>query len=99
MTDIMTDEEIEFAKAQWDLDTQLVFFEYLVNLRDQGITNMWGAAEFLEVRFGVTTDGFITGTILTSKDILLNWSDTFDLPMEQQPDDGRTLRDAMPFGG
>jgi hypothetical protein len=93
MSAIITDKEIAYYKALWDLDTQLVFFEYLVNLRDQGITNMMGAAEFLEVRFGVTTDGFITGTILTSKDILLTWINTFDLPVEQQPSDGRTLRD------
>ena len=93
MSAIITDKEIAIYKALWELDSQLVFFEYLVNLRDQGITNMMGAAEFLEVRFGVTTDGFITGTILTSKDILLTWIGTFDLPVEQQPSDGRTLRD------
>ena len=93
MSDIMTDKEIAYAKAQLDLDAQLVFFEYLVNLRDQGITNMMGAAEFLEVRFGVTADGFITGTNRKAKDILLNWIGTFDLPLVQQPDDGRTLRD------
>ena len=99
MSAIMTDEEIAYAKALLDLDAELVVFEYLVDLREQGIHRYDGAVEFLEVRFGVTTDGFITGTILTSKDILLNWIGTFDLPTKQQPDDGRTLRDTMPFGG
>jgi len=97
MTDILTDAEIEYAKElerrrakrDWDFDAQLVFFEYLVGLRNQGITNMLGSAEFLEVEFGVDADGHITNTNRTASEILMNWIASFDLPADQQPSDGR----------
>ena len=97
MTDILTDAEIEYAKElerrrakqDWDFDTQLVFFEYLVGLRNRGITNMLGSAEFIEVEFGVDADGHITNTNRTASEILMNWIASFDLPKDQQPNDGR----------
>jgi len=97
MTAILTDEEIQYAKElerrrakrDWDFDAQLVFFEYLVGLRDRGITNMLGSAEFLEVEFGVDADGHITNTHRTASEILMNWIASFDLPADQQPSDGR----------
>jgi len=89
MSAILTDAEIQHAKElerqratqDWDFDAQLVFFEYLVRLRDRGITNMLGSAEFLEVEFGVNT--------IRSHEILTNWIRSFDLPADQQPNDGR----------
>ena len=97
MTDILTDAEIEYAKElerrrakrDWDFDAQLVFFEYLVGLRNQGITNMLGSAEFIEVEFGVDADGHIHQTNRTASEILMNWIASFDLPADQQPSDGR----------
>lgn len=103
MSAIITDEEIKYAlelerqnKRQRELDAQLVFFQYLVKLRDRGVTNMMGAAEFLEVEFGVGGNRYITGTHRTAKKILGNWIATFDLPIDEQPEDGRTLRDTTP---
>ena len=98
MTDILTDEEIQYAKDlerrratnQWDFDEQLVFFEYLVGLRNQGTTKMLGSAEFIEVEFGVDADGHIVGTNRTASEILMNWIRSFDMPEDQQPNDGRT---------
>ena len=97
MTAILTDEEIQYAKdleqrrakRQWDFDTQLVFFEYLIGLRNRGITNMLGSAEFIEVEFGVDADGRIHQTNRTASEILMNWIASFDLPADQQPNDGR----------
>lgn len=44
--------------------------EYLIDLRDSGETNMWGAAPYIEREFGVTRQ--------EAKDILLQWINTFD---------------------
>ena len=97
MSAILTDAEIahakelerQRAKQDWDFDAQLVFFEYLVGLRDRGITNMLGSVEFLEVEFGVNADGHITNTNRTAHEILMNWIRSFDLPADQRPNDGR----------
>jgi hypothetical protein len=32
------------------------YFEYLVKLRDSGVTNMWGAPEYLVKEFGLKLD-------------------------------------------
>ena len=101
MTDILTDAEIEYAKElerrrakrDWDFDAQLVFFEYLIGLRNRGIVNMLGCAEFLEVEFGVDANGIIHQTNRTASEILRNWIASFDLPIVQQPNDGRALND------
>ena len=45
------------------------YFDYLVELRDSGVTNMWGAAPYLEREFNLTRN--------EAKDILLAWIKTF----------------------
>ncbi len=45
-------------------------FEYLDGLRDDGNTNMWGAAPFLERERGLS--------ISDARSILQKWMDTFD---------------------
>lgn len=44
--------------------------EYLVALRDSGVTNMWGAAVYLERDFGMTRR--------EASDVLLQWIKSFD---------------------
>jgi len=44
--------------------------DYLIDLRDSGVTNMWGAAPYIEREFGVTRQ--------EAKDILLEWIKSFD---------------------
>lgn len=46
------------------------YFDYLVELRDSGETNMWGAAPYLVREFGVTYE--------ESKKILVRWIESFD---------------------
>ncbi len=45
------------------------YFDYLVELRDSGETNMWGAAPYIQREFGVTYK--------EAKDILLAWIESF----------------------
>ena len=45
------------------------YFEYLVELRDSGETNMWGAAPYLEREFGLTPQ--------EARDILIKWIESF----------------------
>ena len=45
------------------------YFEYLVELRDSGETNMWGAAPYLEREFGLTRQ--------EARDILIKWIESF----------------------
>jgi hypothetical protein len=45
------------------------YFDYLVELRDSGETNMWGAAPYLEREFGLTRH--------EAKDILIKWIESF----------------------
>lgn len=45
------------------------YYEYLVNLRDSGETNMWGAAPYLEREFNLTR--------VEARDILLAWIKSF----------------------
>jgi len=45
------------------------YFEYLVKLRDSGVTNMWGAPEYLVNKFGLS---------LTEADrIFIAWQESF----------------------
>lgn len=44
-------------------------FEFLVNLRDSGITNMWGAVPYLQQEFGCTKE--------EGKTILFTWMKSF----------------------
>lgn len=45
-------------------------FEYLDRLRESGVTNMWGAAEFVQSRFACSNE--------IAKKFLFAWMDTFD---------------------
>jgi hypothetical protein len=45
------------------------YFDYLVELRDSGVTNMWGAAPYLEQEFGLSRQ--------EAKDILIAWIESF----------------------
>ena len=45
------------------------YLDYLVELRDSGETNMWGAAPYLEREFGLTRR--------EAKDILIKWIESF----------------------
>jgi len=47
-----------------------IFFEYLVELRDSGETNMWEAATYLQRRFNLTYEN--------AKYVLLEWIKSFD---------------------
>lgn len=46
------------------------YFEYLVDLRDSGETNMWGAVPYLMRDYPITKD--------EAKEILLAWIRSFD---------------------
>ena len=45
------------------------YFDYLVKLRDSGVTNMWGAAPYLEQEFGLSRQ--------EANDILIAWIESF----------------------
>jgi len=55
-------------------------YKYLVRLRNSGATNMYGAGPYMR-KFGVERK--------ESNAILGAWMDTFDLPEDEQPKDGR----------
>lgn len=44
-------------------------YDYLIELRDSGVTNMWGATPYLEARFDLTED--------EASAILLEWIKSF----------------------
>ena len=46
------------------------YFDYLVDLRDSGVTNMWGAGPYLEDEFNLTKQ--------EAKDVLLAWIKSFE---------------------
>jgi hypothetical protein len=46
-----------------------LYFEYLNDLRDSGVTNMFGAAVYLQRDFGLSRQ--------ESRDILLKWMESF----------------------
>ena len=46
------------------------YFDYLVELRDSGVTNMWGAGPYLEDEFNLTKQ--------EAKDVLLAWIKSFE---------------------
>jgi len=56
-------------------------YKYLVGLRDSGVTNMFGAAPYLEAAYDVGRDE--AGKILGA------WMQSFSLPEDEQPTDGR----------
>ena len=62
-------------------DDVIEYYKFLVMLRNSGATNMFGASPYLEEAYG-----------LSRKDataILVGWMASFDLPEDEQPDDGR----------
>jgi hypothetical protein len=46
------------------------YFDYLVELRDSGVTNMWGAAPYLEQEFGLSRQD--------ARDVLIAWIESFN---------------------
>lgn len=46
------------------------YFDYLVELRDSGVTNMWAASPYLEREFGLSRQD--------AKDILVAWIKSFN---------------------
>ena len=56
-------------------------YRYLVELRDSGRTNMWGAAEYMEDELGIDRS--------EAKTVLVDWIKSFNLPQAEQPQDGR----------
>ena len=60
------------------MDDLVEYFEYLDDLRVSGVTNMFGAAAYLEGTFGLDKR--------ESKKVLIKWMETFDedkSPMER----------------
>ena len=46
------------------------YFDYLVELRDSGATNMWGAAPYLETEFGISRT--------EARKVLVAWIESFE---------------------
>ena len=59
----------------------LTYYKFLVKLRNSGVTNMWGGAEYLEEAYDIPND--------EAGEVLINWINSFKLPKEEQPNDGR----------
>jgi len=52
-----------------------IYFTFLNNLRDSGVTNMFGAAPYLEAEFGLE--------LKEAKDVLVKWMKSFDEETEE----------------
>ena len=68
---------------EWTIEQQEVF-EYLVKIRNSGVTNMWGAAPYVQRAFPYLTEA-------EAQRLHIDWIKTFGLPREQQPKDGRKM--------
>ncbi len=55
------------------------YFDYLNDLRESGVTNMWGAGEYLVEEFGIDA--------AEAKEILVEWIKTFIDPVVRGDDD------------
>jgi hypothetical protein len=55
------------------------YFDYLNDLRKSGVTNMWGAGEYLVEEFGIDA--------AEAKEILVEWIKTFIDPVVRGDDD------------
>ena len=55
------------------------YFGYLNDLRESGVTNMWGAGEYLVEEFGIDA--------AEAKEILVEWIKTFIDPVVRGDDD------------
>ena len=62
-------------------DDVIEYYKFLVMLRNSGATNMFGAAPYLEEAYGLSRND--------ARTILHGWMASFDLPEDEQPDDGR----------
>jgi hypothetical protein len=51
-------------------NTMQEYFDFLVELRDSGVTNMWGATPFLHAAFPELT-------YKEAKDVLIAWIESF----------------------
>ena len=71
--------------SRWSRD-EMDCYEFLVALRDGGTTNMFGGAEYLAEEFYISKREATT--------ILFAWMDTFKLPKDEQPKDGRDDRES-----
>ena len=59
----------------------LEYYKFLVKLRNSGATNMFGASAYLEQAYDLSRKD--------ARDILSSWMNSFSLPEDEQPDDGR----------
>jgi hypothetical protein len=62
-------------------DQTMAHYKYLIRLRSSGATNMWGATPYITKKFKVDNE--------EAGKILVAWIQTFDLPEDEQPKDGR----------
>ena len=76
----LTNEEAGAKLEEW------LYYPYLVRLRDSGVPNMWGGAEYLAEEFDIPQR--------EASRILVQWIQTLDLPEDEQPNDGRNRREA-----
>jgi len=65
----MPDEAVVFEEEVFDIFEEEVF-EYLVDLRDSGVTNMWGAAPYIVEQFDVSNKEAVH--------LLMAWIKSFD---------------------
>ena len=63
------------------MDKTIKHYRFLVRLRNSGKTNMWGAGLYLERHFNLPER--------EASKILISWIQSFDLPEDEQPKDGR----------
>jgi len=70
--DEYTDDKTQQCFIGWSKETMQEgnkIYDYLIELRDSGVTNMYGAGEFIAKRYGVSDS--------EASDILLAWMDSF----------------------
>jgi len=51
-------------------EKQEQYYEFLIELRDSGVTNMWGAAPYLQAAFPHLTEN-------EARTVLVEWIDSF----------------------
>lgn len=60
-------EKVKTTEGFWSRED---VFGYLLDLRDEGIVNMWGAPAFLEQDLGMSRED--------AKNVFLDWVDSFE---------------------
>ncbi len=69
-----------------EIDNPEYYFEYLTKLRDSGVTNMFGAAPYLQAQFGLDKR--------TAREILAKWMKSFSENVsEASPEDVKAQQD------